>query len=252
MSTPEAVTAWPEGEDRHAHSSLKTVFPSVVRLNVGGIKYTTALSTLLSKPDSMLCTMFSGRFEVTKDPEGLYFIDRDGTYFRHILNYLRDGVTELPEDRIAQREIMREAEYFQLQELVQYIKSDLYPRVKTQHLALYMMPTENEGPHLLIGPAEYQAVCDISGRTGPAALEVQHSHHRPVNGRCACFPENYNNIVAFGKDGHWFINGHLPLLDILRILERYGWSIRSSATHTAINRSDTSFTEYILTRLAPF
>jgi len=46
----------------------------------------------------MLSAMFSGRHNVTKDEDGRYFIDRDGTHFRYILNYLRDGNTYLPVD----------------------------------------------------------------------------------------------------------------------------------------------------------
>lgn len=39
----------------------------------------------------MLAVMFSGRHNLTRDQEGRFFIDRDGTHFRHILNFLRDG-----------------------------------------------------------------------------------------------------------------------------------------------------------------
>lgn len=46
----------------------------------------------------MLAVMFSGRHNVTTDEDGRYFIDRDGTHFRYILNYLRDGNTYLPVD----------------------------------------------------------------------------------------------------------------------------------------------------------
>ena len=46
----------------------------------------------------MLAAMFSGRHNVSTDEDGRYFIDRDGTHFRYILNYLRDGNTYLPVD----------------------------------------------------------------------------------------------------------------------------------------------------------
>jgi uracil-DNA glycosylase len=44
----------------------------------------------------MLAAMFSGRHLNSQDEDGRYFIDRDGTHFRHILNFLRDGETYLP------------------------------------------------------------------------------------------------------------------------------------------------------------
>jgi predicted nucleic acid-binding Zn-ribbon protein len=50
---------------------------SVVTLNVGGQTYTTSLQTLV-KEESMLAAMFSGRYKLTPDKDGNYFIDRDG------------------------------------------------------------------------------------------------------------------------------------------------------------------------------
>ena len=46
----------------------------------------------------MLAAMFSGRHNANKGGDGRYFIDRDGTHFRYILNYLRDGNTYIPVD----------------------------------------------------------------------------------------------------------------------------------------------------------
>ena len=48
----------------------------------------------------MLAAMFSGRHELDTDSEGRYFIDRDGTYFKYILNYLRDR-KQLPSAELA-------------------------------------------------------------------------------------------------------------------------------------------------------
>jgi hypothetical protein len=61
-------------------------------LDVGGHKFTTSRQTLTSMQDTYLSSMFSGRFELATDAENAYFIDRDGTHFRHILNFLRDPV----------------------------------------------------------------------------------------------------------------------------------------------------------------
>ena len=38
--------------------------PSIVKLNVGGKRFTTSLQTLARDPNSMLAAMFSGRHEV--------------------------------------------------------------------------------------------------------------------------------------------------------------------------------------------
>ena len=58
-------------------------FASAIKLNVGGKIYETTLDTLGKDPDSMLCAMFSGRFELkANERDGAYFIDRDGKLFR--------------------------------------------------------------------------------------------------------------------------------------------------------------------------
>ena len=59
-------------------------FPEVVPLNVGGMYFTTRLSTLRRYEDTMLAAMFSGRHYIPTDAEGRYFIDRDGTYFGYV------------------------------------------------------------------------------------------------------------------------------------------------------------------------
>ncbi|KAJ7384133.1 hypothetical protein OS493_023460 [Desmophyllum pertusum] len=64
---------------------------SPIHLNIGGHRFTTSLQTIRRDSDSMLATMFSGRHKLVQEPDGSYFVDRDGTHFRHILNYLRDG-----------------------------------------------------------------------------------------------------------------------------------------------------------------
>ena len=58
-------------------------FASKIKLSVGGKIYKTTLDTLRKDPDSMLCAMFSGKFDLKADEEdGAYFIDRDGKLFR--------------------------------------------------------------------------------------------------------------------------------------------------------------------------
>eukprot|EP00026_Physarum_polycephalum_P011774 Phypoly_transcript_12018.p1 GENE.Phypoly_transcript_12018~~Phypoly_transcript_12018.p1 ORF type:complete len:224 (+),score=39.78 Phypoly_transcript_12018:31-672(+) len=68
----------------------KYIIKGPLRLNLGGIYFETTTTTLTNFP-SMLGSMFSGRYVLEKGEDGAYFIDRDGTYFRHILNFMRDG-----------------------------------------------------------------------------------------------------------------------------------------------------------------
>ena len=62
-----------------------------IKLNVGDHYFTTTRQTLTKDPNSMLAAMFSGRFDMKPAEDGAFFIDRDGTNFRFILNYLRTG-----------------------------------------------------------------------------------------------------------------------------------------------------------------
>lgn len=92
-----------------------------VKLNVGGRKYETTLSTLTRYPTSMLGTMFSGRegIDVPTDEDGCVFIDRDGTHFGAILNFLRGGEMEFPEHESATRELMCEIKFYMLEDALQ-------------------------------------------------------------------------------------------------------------------------------------
>lgn len=89
-------------------------FKQRVKLNVGGSKFETTLSTLTGQPGSMLAAMFSGRHEVPQDEDGYVFIDRDGTHFRTILNFLRSGVLHVPSSHRAAEELKCELLYYQL------------------------------------------------------------------------------------------------------------------------------------------
>ncbi|CAB1348312.1 unnamed protein product, partial [Coregonus sp. 'balchen'] len=60
-----------------------------VRLNVGGTLFYTTLQ-VLTRQDSVLKAMFSGRKEVFIDREGWILIDRSGKHFGSILTYLRE------------------------------------------------------------------------------------------------------------------------------------------------------------------
>ncbi|KAK9836902.1 hypothetical protein WJX74_010854 [Apatococcus lobatus] len=63
----------------------------LVKLNVGGETFLTTEETITKEPDSMLSRMFKGEWETPcqQDEEGRFFIDRDGSTFKHILAYLR-------------------------------------------------------------------------------------------------------------------------------------------------------------------
>jgi N-acetylneuraminic acid mutarotase len=69
-----------------------------VLLDVGGVRLTTSVATLRTVPgsyfDAMVCdqtTTDTDWYADAETGERVYFIDRDGDLFRHILEFLRDG-----------------------------------------------------------------------------------------------------------------------------------------------------------------
>uniref|UniRef100_W5NCD7 Potassium channel tetramerisation domain containing 12b n=1 Tax=Lepisosteus oculatus TaxID=7918 RepID=W5NCD7_LEPOC len=106
-------------------------FPEIVELNVGGQVYITRSSTLTSVPDSLLWEMFSRKSArgLARDAKGRFFVDRDGFLFRYILDYMRDQTLVLPEHFPERGRLQREAEFFNLPELVKL----LAPRISKQN-----------------------------------------------------------------------------------------------------------------------
>ena len=98
-------------------------FSKTLKLNIGGQLFTTSLETMKKDPGSMLHAMFSGRFDTKPAEDGSYFIDRDGSHFRYILNYLRTGQLVVPEDKILRKELLTEAEFYQIQGIIDELKS---------------------------------------------------------------------------------------------------------------------------------
>lgn len=87
-----------------------------VKLNIGGALHYTTIGTL-TKHDTMLRAMFSGRMEVLTDSEGWVLIDRCGKHFGAILNFLRDGTVPLPDSAKETAELLAEAKYYCILEL---------------------------------------------------------------------------------------------------------------------------------------
>jgi len=77
---------------------------------------------LTKDPNTMLAVMFLGKFEMKPCEDGAFFIDRDGTHFRFILNYLRTGKLTLPEGATFVKELLEEAEFYQIQGIINELR----------------------------------------------------------------------------------------------------------------------------------
>lgn len=107
---------------------LNKIQDARVKLDIGGHSYMTSDLTLTKDPESMLAAMFSGRHSLKKEPDGSYFIDRDGTHFRYVLNYLRDGGFRdgtLPTEKGVLNELLTEANYYQISGLVKLLEEHM-------------------------------------------------------------------------------------------------------------------------------
>lgn len=96
----------------------------IVELNVGGVHYTTTLSSLQEDKSSLLYDLFSRRGDLLKDSKGRYFLDRDGVLFRYILDYLRDKTLQLPEEFREKQRLQKEAEHFKLQGMLDCLRKE--------------------------------------------------------------------------------------------------------------------------------
>lgn len=158
------------------------MFPSIVELNVGGVFYTTTLSTLTRDADSLLAQMFTSRSRqpVVRDSKGKYFIDRDGVLFRYTLDYLRNLKLTLPENFHERERLIQEAEYFKIDQMVATLNA---------HVPSRCCPFKS-GDNLEVAP-----VADVSDELSPSALAV------PVSRASGYITVGYRGTFAFGRDG---------------------------------------------------
>ncbi|RXM96654.1 BTB/POZ domain-containing protein KCTD8 [Acipenser ruthenus] len=104
-------------------SEMLSPFPEVMELNVGGQVYVTKHCTLISIPETTLHSMFTKNQvrDLPRDNRGRFFIDRDGFLFRYVLDFLRDKQLVLPDHFPEKERLLREAEYFQLNDLLKLL-----------------------------------------------------------------------------------------------------------------------------------
>lgn len=100
-----------------------------ILLNVGGSKYVTSMRTLTAYPNSMLGSMFNGKIPSTRDQKGRYFIDANGEMFKYVLDFLRRNQLLLPKGFKEYDLLLAEAEFYQIQPLIDAIRIRQYQEV---------------------------------------------------------------------------------------------------------------------------
>ena len=113
--------------------AVSAAMPSeeLVHLNVGGELFVTYKQTLATEPHSLLAKLGPPLAQRdTTDQNGNIFIDRDGSQFRLVLNFLRDGSCCLPSADQAVEELLMEAQYYRVRAVyrllaIQDVKSNI-------------------------------------------------------------------------------------------------------------------------------
>ncbi|NWW41182.1 KCD14 protein, partial [Panurus biarmicus] len=134
--------------------SLNMLSP-IVELNVGGEMYTTTLSTLKKHPGSKLAEMFTGQPKLRTDSEGRFFIDRPGTYFKYILEYLRSN--QVPTQCV--QDVYKEALFYDIEPLIKQLEDSpqIFGELVARRQFLACVPNYNENIELMIRIARAEA-----------------------------------------------------------------------------------------------
>ncbi|KAJ3038845.1 EF-hand domain-containing protein 1 [Rhizophlyctis rosea] len=96
-----------------------------VNLNIGGTHYTVSRTTLLSHPNTLFVRLLASRPHLRATTE--LFINRNGTHYTHIFNFLRDGndVILPKRDTHMMECLLREAEHVGLEGLAEKVRWEM-------------------------------------------------------------------------------------------------------------------------------
>ncbi|KAH9394419.1 BTB/POZ domain-containing adapter for CUL3-mediated RhoA degradation protein 3 [Tyrophagus putrescentiae] len=185
------------------------------KLNVGGTLYYTTIGTL-TKTDTMLRAMFSGRMEVLKDDDGWVLIDRSGKHFGTILTFLRDGSVPLPVDQRELQELFVEAKYYLVQDLISAIEIalDRFREIKVLEpiCSVPLIKSKNEESMLLISSNK------------PAVKLIINRHNNKYSYTSTSDENLLKNLDLFDKLSLKFSNRVLFMKDIVCSNEICCWS----------------------------
>uniref|UniRef100_H2ML24 Potassium channel tetramerization domain containing 4 n=1 Tax=Oryzias latipes TaxID=8090 RepID=H2ML24_ORYLA len=112
------------GESELCGGNRAQQFPQIYiyKMLRSGFLYTAHRTTLSKHLGSFLEEVANGKKPVQHtDSMGNPFIDRDGPVFRHVLNYLRTGELQLPDDFREAGLLRREADFYRLSQLVEAV-----------------------------------------------------------------------------------------------------------------------------------
>ena len=187
--------------------------PDVIELNVGGQVYYTRHATLTSSPNSLFGKLFSNKKgssnDLARDLRGRFFIDRDGFLFRYVLDYLRDKQVVLPDHFPEKGRLKREAEYFQLPELVKLLSSDDSKLVSddcsdfedgsqvSEHRFLSSYSLDRRYGYITVG---FRGACATGGRESQVDAKAKKVPRIFISGRIGLAKEVFGDALNENRD----------------------------------------------------
>ncbi|KAM4701008.1 potassium channel regulatory protein [Discoglossus pictus] len=160
----------------------------VVTLNVGGMKFSTYPSTLLKFPESRLAHMLDGSDRELRIVNGHCFVDRDGSLFGYILDYLRTSQLTLPSDFSDYDRLQREAEFYQLSGLAEQLGQQSLFRPRMEILEVRFLLQENH--------AFFRIFCSCSSTIEMLADRILMFVEQPMGGQGWNFPFSSQKPLA--------------------------------------------------------
>ncbi|CAM4364523.1 potassium channel regulatory protein isoform X2 [Caretta caretta] len=203
----------------------------VAILNVGGSKFTTWASTLRRFPESRLARMLNSNDHEFRLVNGQFFVDRDGTLFNYILDFLRTLQLSLPTDFSDYQRLQREADFYELHSLADLLSQENLLKPRPEILEVRFLLQETQAFFRVFGSCSNT----IEKLLTPLPLE-RPSHHDLVF-QCGTDYSAGDQLVAryvsIKPDHRKLINGTNVLGLLVDTLLREGFHLVSTRTVSA-------------------
>ncbi|CDH56800.1 predicted protein [Lichtheimia corymbifera JMRC:FSU:9682] len=189
--------------EKELMNDIRRMQTEKIKLNVGGTLFVTSFTTLKKDPNSLLANMFRDQ---RPDADGAYFIDRDSTYFKLVLNYLRD--LKIPksvrEDPRVMDELMQEAQYYRIHGLLKLRWMDLPVITQADLEKRYPRPTSSKSAVVFRLERKNLTGLDFSGYRIDPSSSFHGSNLQDCNFKNAWFIFDFQHEVNFS---HTFLKG---------------------------------------------
>ncbi|NXH12532.1 KCNRG protein, partial [Bucco capensis] len=143
----------------------------LVVLSVGGLRFVSRACTLQQFPESRLARLARGEERDFRLPDGQLFVDRDGTLFAYILDFLRTLQVSLPPDFSDYQRLQREAEFYGLSPLAKLLSQEHLLRPRLEVLEVHCSLQERKAFFRIIGS------CSATVEALPEQISVYSGQH---------------------------------------------------------------------------